>query len=48
MAERIEPRQQSDYQCPYGNPHCGENAVYCEQCHKDYEKFLELLGMEPR
>lgn len=48
MAERTEPRQKSEYRCPYGNAHCGESAVYCEQCNKDYEKFLELLGMEPR
>ncbi len=47
MAERNEPRQKSEYRCPYGNAHCGENAIYCEQCNKDYEKFLELLGLEP-
>lgn len=46
MAETNEPRQKSVYRCPYGNLHCGDKAVYCEQCNKDYEKFLELLGME--
>jgi len=48
MAEKNEPRQRSEYKCPYGNPGCGDNAGYCEQCNRDYENFLELLGMEPR
>lgn len=48
MAERNEPQQKSEYKCPYGNARCGDNSAYCEQCNKDYEKFLELLGMEPR
>jgi hypothetical protein len=48
MAEKSEPRQKSEYRCPYGNLHCGDNATYCEQCNKDYEKFLEMLGLEPR
>lgn len=45
------PRRKSEttpfrnrYKCPYGNKNCGENAVYCEPCNKDYGEFLLLLN----
>jgi hypothetical protein len=49
MAERKQqPRQESGYKCPYGDRHCGEKAVYCERCNRDYEKFLQMIGPESR
>jgi hypothetical protein len=37
-------RYKNQYNCPYGNRNCGENAIYCEPCNIRYEQFLWILN----
>jgi hypothetical protein len=34
----------NQYNCPYGDKTCGEQASYCWRCNKKYEEFLLLIN----